>query len=74
MGLIPSIAKYIPQKLCRFCEGLRYPPILALNLAILSFLADPAPGDHGSDHYPPQNQGNGPGKILGGHAVQPQAQ
>ena len=25
MGLIPPIAKWVPEKLRRFCEGLRYP-------------------------------------------------
>ena len=32
MGLIPQIAKLVPEKLCRFCEELRYPHVFILLL------------------------------------------
>lgn len=25
MGLNPKVARYVPNTLCRFCEGLRFP-------------------------------------------------
>ena len=43
MGLIPPIAKWVPEKLRRFCEGLRYPHafIFSLPTFILGLLFSP---------------------------------
>lgn len=32
MGLIPQIANRVPEKLRRFCEGLRYPHVFIILL------------------------------------------
>jgi len=32
MGLHPQIAKFVPQRLCRFCEGLKYPHVFIFLL------------------------------------------
>lgn len=32
MGLNPQVAKYVPQSLRRFCEGLKYPHAFILLL------------------------------------------
>lgn len=32
MGLNPQIAKYVPQSLRRFCEGLKYPHVFIILL------------------------------------------
>jgi len=34
MGLIPQIAKLVPEKLRRFCEGLRYPHAFIFSLPV----------------------------------------
>lgn len=48
MGLIPPIAKRVPEKLRRFCEGLRYPhafiitlPTFALGLVFSPYIPYP---------------------------------
>ncbi len=43
MGLIPAIAKRVPEKLRYFCEGLRYPHafIFSLPLFVLGLLFSP---------------------------------
>lgn len=43
MGLIPQIAKWVPEKLRHFCEGLRYPHafIFCLPAFILGLLFSP---------------------------------
>ena len=48
MGIIPPVAKYVPQKLCRFCEGLRYPhtflfmlPAFIVGLFLLPYIPYP---------------------------------
>ena len=48
MGLIPPIAKWVPVKLCRFCEGLRYPhtflfmlPAFIIALFLTSYIPYP---------------------------------
>lgn len=45
MGLIPPIAKWVPVKLRRFCEGLRYPhtflfmlPAFIIALLLTSYI------------------------------------
>jgi len=32
MGLNPQVAKFVPQSLCRYCEGLRYPHVFIFLL------------------------------------------
>jgi hypothetical protein len=32
MGLHPQVAKYVPQSLRRFCEGLKYPHVFVFLL------------------------------------------
>lgn len=32
MGLNPKVAKYVPQSLRRFCEGLKYPHVFIILL------------------------------------------
>ena len=34
MGLIPPIARLVPEKLRRFCEGLRYPHAFIISLPL----------------------------------------
>lgn len=43
MGLIPPIARLVPEKLRRFCEGLRYPHafIFSLPLFIVGLIFSP---------------------------------
>ena len=32
MGVDPRLAKFLPQQLVRFCEGLRYPNAFVISL------------------------------------------
>ncbi|MEO8411131.1 MAG: hypothetical protein ABI478_11210 [Propionivibrio sp.] len=48
MGLIPPIARYVPHKLRRFCEGLRYPhafifmlPAFIIGLVLTPYIPYP---------------------------------
>jgi len=34
MGLIPQIARWVPEKLRRFCEGLRYPHAFLFSIPV----------------------------------------
>lgn len=34
MGLIPQIARFLPEKLCKFCFGLRFPHAFIVSLPL----------------------------------------